>query len=867
VLREIKPLWSLSEKEVLKHLSTRPSGLSSVEAQERLRQHGPNKVLGKEQRSVLSVLIFQFQNWLIITLLLATAISYLLGERLDAAVIFSLVILSVFLGFFQEYRAEKALAKLKKYITHKAHALRDGRWIRLNSQDLVGGDIVSLQLGNRVPADIRLLSCNGLMIDEAVLTGESFPVLKKSGSVSKEYTQPQKLSNMAFMGTFVSAGIGQGVVTAIGDQTFLGKTVKILEEKAPPSDFQKETRKFSAFLFRVTLIMALFVFSSNAILGKGILTSLLFALALAVGITPELLPVITTVTLSQGALRMAKRKVVVKRLISIEDLGNIDTLCTDKTGVLTEGIFSLVDSLDLDGKSNQEILLDALLCSSWFEDRVRGAASSPIDIAIWESRKATKLKEKVRECHFVARNEFDSVRKRNSVVVRSKEDTWMIVKGATESVLDASTQVMRKGRRVRIDNFTRESILHEVRKMEESGYRVMALAKRKLQPAESTPQEENLIFEGYLLFSDPVKKTAMESLQFLERLGVGIKVISGDSPTVVKKVAKETGLLASGSEVITGDILAKLKRGEFEEVVKRYNLFGRVTPDQKHQIVVSLTKEGHIVGFLGDGVNDAPALKAADVGIAVDTGTEIAKEAADIVLLKKDLTVLAKGIETGRKTFGNITKYILNTISANYGNMFTVMLSSLFLRFIPLLPSQILLNNFISDIPLLTIVTDNVDRGFIRKPGRWDIQMIARFMVYFGLLSSFFDLSLILPLLVLWKLDPSVFRTAWFVESALSEMIVTFAIRTRLPFYRSAPSRWLLAASVFSSLAVVGLPFLKIGHSLFAFTLLPPLVWVWIVCVLTSYFGAIEFVKKRFFAESEVQVRGSSPRSPTIISN
>ena len=867
MLGEIKPLWSLSEKEVLKHLSTRPLGLSSVEAQERLRQHGPNKVLGKEQRSVLSILIFQFQNWLIITLLLATAISYLLGERLGAAVIFSLVILSVFLGFFQEYRAEKALARLKKYITHKAHALRDRRWIRLNSQDLVGGDIVSLQLGNRVPADIRLLSCNGLMIDEAVLTGESFPVLKKSGSVSKEYTQPQKLSNMAFMGTFVSAGIGQGVVTAIGDQTFLGKTVKILEEKAPPSDFQKETRKFSAFLFRVTLIMALFVFASNAILGKGILTSLLFALALAVGITPELLPVITTVTLSQGALRMAKRKVVVKRLISIEDLGNIDTLCTDKTGVLTEGIFSLVDGLDLDGKSNQEILLDALLCSSWFEDRVRGAASSPIDMAIWESRKATKLKERVRECHFVARNEFDSVRKRNSVVVRSKEGTWIIVKGATESVLGASTQVMRKGRRVRIDNFTRESILHEVRKMEESGYRVLALAKRKLQPAESTPQEENLIFEGYLLFSDPVKKTAMESLQFLERLGVGIKVISGDSPTVVKKVAKETGLLASGSEVITGDILAKLKREEFKEVVKRYNLFGRVTPDQKHQIVVSLTKEGHIVGFLGDGVNDAPALKAADVGIAVDTGTEVAKEAADIVLLKKDLTVLAEGIETGRKTFGNITKYILNTISANYGNMFTVMLSSLFLRFIPLLPSQILLNNFISDIPLLTIVTDNVDREFIRKPGRWDIQMIARFMVYFGLLSSFFDLFLILPILVLWKLDPSVFSTAWFVESALSEIIVTFAIRTRLPFYKSAPSRWLLATSVFSGLAVVGLPFLKIGHSLFAFTLLPPLVWVWIVCVLTSYFGAIEFVKKRFFAESEVQVRGSSPRSPTIISN
>lgn len=836
--------WAdLSISQLMQKLGTSREGLEQVEAKRRLKEEGGNVVAnGKTSHSGWRIMVAQFENWLIVALLISAAISFFLGEHVDAVIVILLVVISVGLGFLQEYKAENSLEKLKKYITHKVRVKRDGEWQEIDSKNLVAGDVVKIQIGDIVPADIRLVKADDLTVNEAVLTGESVPMVKTVKMLKAGAKQPQDCTNMAFMGSTVESGYGEGVVVMTGSASLLGQTAKVLGQKSPETEFQKQTRKFSGFLFRIILIMALFVFAANAILGKELFDSFLFALALAVGITPELLPAITTMTLAQGALKMAKRKVVVKKLMSVEDLGNIDVLCTDKTGTLTKGVFSLVDYVDTKGKRDKEVLLKALVCTGGFIHGKGFDTANPTDRALLASKAIKGLDKEAQAYQVVDENEFDFIRRRMSILVAKDGENLLVVKGAPEAIVVAC----------RLKKEQRENVLKKVGEYENQGQRIIGVAQKATKKNVTSKQDEKgLRLLGFLLFSDPVKTGVKEAFGLYRQLGVEIKVLSGDSVAVTGNVARQAGIEVAAEEIITGEMLTGLTNRQIESYAKRYCLFARVTPEQKHKIVASLNKKGHVVGFLGDGVNDAPALKAADVGIAVDSGAPLAKEAADIILLRKDLRILAEGIRDGRKNFGNIMKYILNTVSANLGNMVTVAASSLFLKFIPLLPKQILLNNLISDVPLFTIAGDNVDEELTKKPKRWNIKMIGRFMLYFGLISSVFDLIFILPMAFIWKLPADLFRTAWFIESSISEMMVTFTIRTRLPFFKSRPSGLLLISSLISSSAVIVLPVLGLGAEAFGFRDIPLDLWLWTGFVVASYFAVAEVAKYHFFEKND----------------
>ncbi|OGM10611.1 hypothetical protein A2159_03230 [Candidatus Woesebacteria bacterium RBG_13_34_9] len=543
---------------------------------------------------------------------------------------------------------------------------------------------------------------------------------------------------------------------------------------------------------------------------------------------------------------MAKKKVIVKKLISVEDLGNMDVLCTDKTGTLTKGELLFKEAQDLDGNSSQEVMLNALLTNDEFTSKGGRITSSSIDQALWRCELGEKLKLNLPKFTLIDKNEFSFENKRASVLVTDGNHRFQVSKGSIESILSICSNAFIRGRKQKLDDKLRIGLRKRFEDYENFGYKVIAVAKKDELLGNSI-KEIDLTLLGIILLEDPIKETAKDSIAQLISSGVRIVILSGDDSKVVEKIAIETGMDFGNIRVVSGEDLEKMDENQFRDCVINCNLFSRLTPEEKYKIVGVLNKEGKVVGFLGDGINDSPALKAADVGIAVDSGAVIAKEAADIVLLSKDLNVLIDGIKLGRTTFANITKYILNTISANFGNMSTVALSSIFLKFIPLLPSQILLNNLISDIPLLAIVSDSVDKNLLTKPKHWDIRLIGKFMIYFGILSSIFDMMLILGMIILLKVDPVVFRTAWFIESSISEIIITFSIRTKLIFFKSRPSLILLILSIFSILLVLVLPFIGLGKNFFAFVPLPKQVWMFIIADLALYFVSCEIIKKEFF--------------------
>ncbi|KKQ43967.1 MAG: Magnesium-translocating P-type ATPase [Candidatus Woesebacteria bacterium GW2011_GWA1_37_8] len=683
------------------------------------------------------------------------------------------------------------------------------------------------------------------------MTGESIPVEKNDTVIDKEKLNISDQKNMIFMGTTVSSGFGSGIVIATGLTTSFGSAQKLFSEKTSSGDFQVQIKSFSQFLFKVIVILTFGIFLVNALLAKDLVQSFLFAVALAIGITPEMLPAIITVTLSQGAMKMAKKKVIVKKLSAVEDFGNLDTLCMDKTGTLTEGKFSLVGTMNVNGNNDESLYEKALICTSKFSQNSKDLKYDAHDEAIWESEYTQKYVNKLTRVKFVSENIFDYERRRMSISYEKQGEYFLVAKGSPETMLEICSKIAIGEKSVNRTNKEVKNINDQIAVYEEKAYRVILLAEKKLEKKSASKADENdMVFLGYLLFKDPVKESAGATIAKFEKLGIDLKIISGDSLVVTVNIARETGIDFNDRQVISGNDLEKLSPDEFNQAAREKKIFARITPEQKYKIIKALNYEGHIVGFLGDGINDAGALREADVGISVDTGADIAKDASDIILLKKDLNVLAEGIEAGRKTFGNIMKYILNTISANYGNMFTVAISSFFLKFIPLLPSQILLNNFVSDIPLFAVATDNVDENFLRKPKKWNIGFIKNFMIYYGFVSSFFDMLLILPMIFILKVEPEVFRTAWFVESAISEILVTFAIRTKLPFYKSKPSNWLLVLSVLSITLVISMSVLQVN--IFHFTTLPYLVWVLIIFDLISYFVVTEIVKKSFFKKFEV---------------
>lgn len=802
-------------------------GLSHEEVQKRLREFGHNQIEAQKGRGAWKILLAQFLSPLVLVLVAASGISFFLGDQTDTVIILAIVGINALLGFYQEFKAEKTVEGLRRLISPKAKVLRGGKRMEVESKFLVPGDVVFLNIGDLIPADLRLLEVDGLTVDEAPLTGESLPVEKCVDLIPDDHHLPQQLLNMAFMGTTVSSGEALGVVVSTGKETFFGKISSYLKEPEELSDFEKSVAEFSSFLLKIILLMTCFIFAVNAVLGHGVLASFLFALALAVGITPEQLPIIITISLSQGAQKLAHAKVVVKKLSSIEDLGNMDILCTDKTGTLTEGHLQVQNYLDAEGREDLQILTYGLLCSD---------GDNMVDRAIANAGKRPGVLKLLRGYKILDRNEFDFERRRMSVLVSTPDKKkLLIVKGAIESL----EQVGKVSPALR-------ALIEDHRKM---GMNTIGIAVKVLNKTTSNKSDEKgLSLVGVLTFLDPPRESAKTSIDQLERLGVQVKVLSGDDPLVTRAVCDQVGLAIVGKRIYTGDELDKLSHARFVEVVRKYNVFSRIAPEHKYKIVKALNQGAKTtVAFMGDGINDAPAIKVADVGLSVNTATDIAKEAADIILLQKDLKVVVEGVMIGRKIFGNIRKYILNTVSANYGNMFTVALSSMFLRFVPLLPSQILLNNLVTDTPMLAISTDNVDPEVLKKPSKLDVKMIRSFMSSFGLLSSFFDLLLIFSLIYYFKTSPEVFRSAWFLESALSEMVVTFSLRTYKPFWSSRPGSFLLGLSAFVVVllfAFVNVPFLATWFELVP---LSPVLLTWCLVVVACYFVACEVFKLVFF--------------------
>lgn len=808
-------------------LQSSEGGLPAAEAARRLGIYGPNAIRS-HGASPISVLGRQLRNPLLILLAAATATALLVGERTDAAIILGIVALSVGLGFFNEYRSERVVEALHASIHHLAQTLRDGTAVAVDVTELVPGDVVLLRTGDLVPADLRLFDVHELECDEAVLTGEAMPKTKRSEPEDGAELMALGLRSIAYMGTTVRGGFGRGVVLQTGPRTEFGKIALRLGERQPETAFQRGLRSFSNLLVRVTAILAGSIFILNSLIGRPILESALFALAIAVGLTPQLLPAIVTVSLASGARQLARKRVVVKRLISIEDLGNVEVLFTDKTGTLTEGRISFKAAIDPAGASSDEVLRLGLLCAAG-DSTDLAASGNALDAALLEAQAPPPGYQRLD--HLA----FDHERRLMSALLRTPDGQELLVtKGAPESVLERCRA-------------TPPSAQAALQSQFESGARVVAVATRPWSgaPRCTLADERDLELKGFITFVDAPKKDAAQSLVELERLGVEVKIVTGDNPIVAQTVCRSLGL--SLGETVTGPDLDKLSESELAERLPRTTIFARVSPEQKSRIIKAEQSLGKDVGFLGDGVNDAVALRDADVGISVDSGSDVAKDAADIVMLDKDLGILAGGVLEGRRIFTNTMKYILMGTSSNFGNMFSAAGGSLLLNFLPMTPTQILLNNLLYDTGEMTIPTDRVDAEHLQRPAQWDLRLIRRFMMFFGPISSIFDFLTFGVMLFLFRAHGSLFQTAWFTESLATQSLVIFAIRTRrVPFLRSRPGTALVLGTIGSVAVGVALPYTPAAR-LFGFTPLPAALLLILAVMVIVYMVLVELGKSFFF--------------------
>lgn len=843
---EISSPWAMDVVNVCAELKTSLRGLSREEAKHRRLQVGRNDVETEHVVPAWEIFLRQFTSPLVLVLIAASVISAVLGEATETIIIILLVCMGGVLAFLQEYRSERSLRLLRKKLTRRATVLRDGVSHRIGASDLTIGDIVELKLGSVVPADLRLVTIEDLEIDESVITGESMPVMKTLAPISRESRLPQEQVNMAFSGTHVVQGSGLGVVVRIGTHTDVGRTAALLGSGAEETEFQKGIRQFGNFLLRITLGLAIIVTLILGLLRGNWGESVLFALALAVGISPELLPVIVTISLTRGAIAMSKKLVLVKRLIAIEDLGNADVFCTDKTGTLTIGKLRARDGIDPDGTPTDAPLALAILC---LETDRNGRASNPIDQAIAEQAEsgtiAPALPGAVRE-DIVS---FDFERRRMSCVMHEQgtDERCMIVKGAVDEVVALCTTraIGTSGTAHALHEADRKTILAMTERFEDQGYRLVAVARRQIEKRAEygAKDEQGLELVGFVLVSDAPKETARESLEQLEALSVRIVILTGDNERVTRHVAQELHFEIKG--LVSGDELERMSDDDLHHVVERTNVFVRITPEHKLRVIEAFKKNGHTVGFMGDGVNDTPALRAADVGISFEEAVDVAKEAASVILLKKKLSVLADGIREGRRTFVTMRTYINATISSNFGNMLSVAGASLLLPFIPLLPAQILLLNLLSDAPMLAISTDRVPEEDVRTPKKWNIAQISNVMYFFGAISSFADYATFSLLLFVAHADVASFRSSWFVESVLTEIIVIYILRTRRLSVEHRPSTALIVAGVATFIVSVALVQTGVG-SAFGFMPLPPWMLLSVLAIVIGY-GVVTELGKRVY--------------------
>ncbi|MEP7157647.1 MAG: magnesium-translocating P-type ATPase [Betaproteobacteria bacterium] len=845
--------WSMPPERLMAAMHVNAGGLVAAEAALRRRKFGPNAIEVKKQASALGLFVSQFKNPLVLILIFASIVSLMAAEWVDAGVVLVIVFGSTILGFVQEYIAGNAIEKLRSQVTINSKVLRDGQVMTLASAKVVPGDIVLLFAGSLIPADGVVLEAKDFFVSQAVLTGETFPVEKKPGIVAANAGLAER-SNVVFMGTSVRSGTARVLIVGTGRATVFGGIADKLALRPPLTEFERGIKRFGYLLTRIMLVMVLVVLAINIFMAKPPIASLLFALALAVGLTPELLPAIISITLSHGAKRMAKLGVIVRRLNSIENLGSMDVLCTDKTGTLTAGVVQLDGAFDMAGQSCESVMRLAAINAQF-----QTGLPNPLDDAVNASAKLAGLDlagvQKVDEIP------YDFVRKCLSIVADNADGSrTLVTKGALDNVLALCSSVQKATGAAPLDADARVQISTHFNEWSGKGFRVLGVASRTMEKGTSADacsqsqthsqtytraDEHDLCFNGFLLFLDPPKPDVRQTIIDLAARGVQLKMITGDNNKVARHVAEAVALPVVG--LLTGRELNEMSDEALLHAAARTTVFAEVDPNQKERIIIALQKSGHVVGYMGDGINDAPALHTADVGISVDTAVDVAKDAADFVLLRKDLAILRKGIDEGRLTFANTLKYILTTISANFGNMFSMAAASIFLPFLPLLASQVLLNNFLSDIPATTIASDNVDPEWVARPRRWDTTFIRNYMVLFGLVSSVFDFLTFGILLWVFQAAPEEFRTGWFVESLLTELVIALVVRTRRMFWKSRPGKLLLVSTTIMVMLTLALPYLPFS-AVFGFVPLPAPLMLAMIGLTLAYVIAAEVAKKYFYA-------------------
>lgn len=860
---EIDDILGLPPGDLLSRISS-PTGLTADEAQKRLDTYGPNEVAKKRKTPVVIEFLSHFRSPLVIILIIAAIISGVLEEFVNAAIILSIVLASVILDFTQEHRAEGAAEALRKRVTTTATVKRDGTKQDVDISGLVPGDLILLSAGDIVPADARVIAARDFFIDQSALTGESFPVEKNSAPLSFEnIADTGKWNNYLFMGTSVTNGSATAIVVKTGGGTQYGEIVKKSTERKPETEFESGLRRFGYLIMQVTFALIIAVFFINSFFRRGVLESLLFSVALAVGLTPELLPMILSVNLARGANAMSKKGVIVKRLASMQNFGSMDILCADKTGTLTENKITVILHVDTDGKESDKVFLYSFLNSSY-----QTGLRSPLDEAVLKYKTVDTV-------HYQKIDEvpFDFIRKRLSIVINQDSERLLITKGAPEEIDKIVSHYEIEGKVSGLRLEARNKIERQYRELSSQGFRVLGVAYKNVDSQKtiySAADETDMVFLGFIAFTDPLKESAGESLDQLRQAGIKLKVLTGDNEIVTGKICQQLGFQVSQFRrgrryvdtvgvvrtfevepvnIVRSDEIAAMNDDALARVVEGADIFTRVTPAQKNRIMNALKANGHVVGFIGDGINDTPSMKVADVSISVTNAVDIAKESADIILLKNDLKVIREGVVEGRRTFANTLKYIFTTTSANFGNMISMAGASFFLPFLPLLPAQILLNNFLSDLPAASIATDNVDPELIQAPRRLDTKFIRNFMITFGIVSSLFDfLTFGLLLFVLHLQDaPPMFRTAWFIESLLTELMVALVVRTRRFSIKSKPGKYLVITTVGVMLLAFSIPYLPFSH-IFSFVPLPLWLMAALIGISAAYVVSVEVTKKLFYA-------------------
>jgi len=834
--------WSIPVEQIFHEMDAGKGGLSAESAKEKLLTLGPNSISPMKSNSTLRLLIAQFKSPIIIILFFAIGLSFFLKDTVDAIIILTIVLISGLLGFWQERGATNAVAKLLDVVKVKTTVLRSGKPVLIPVEDLVPGDVVLLKAGAVVPADSLILESDSLTVDEAALTGETYPVEKQVGVIALDAALSDR-TNALWMGTHVISGIATALIISTGKDTEFGKISERLKLKPPETEFERGVRRFGYFLMEVTLILVFSIFAINMLLKRPALDSFLFSLALAVGLTPQLLPAIISINLSHGAKMMAKSKVIVKRLASIENFGSMDVLCSDKTGTLTDGTVKLQAALDVSGKESDKVFRFAYL-NAFFES----GFINPIDEAI-------RTFKTLDVSGFVKTDEhpYDFIRKRLSILLTepalgkgAKQTHIMITKGALSNVLSVcSTAETAEGTVVDIKEVT-DTIEKEFEQYSAKGLRMLGLAYKRIS-GDSTiedEKEEEMTFLGYITLFDPLKENIIKTIAELKSMGVNLKIITGDNKLIAANIIEQIGM--KDAKILTGSQIHKLSDRALVHEVPDVTVFAEVEPNEKERIIIALKKAGFVVGYMGDGINDAAALHAADVGISVDSAVDVAKEAADIVLLEKDLSVLINGVKAGRITFANTLKYVFMATSANFGNMFSMAGASLFLPFLPLLPKQILLTNLLTDFPEMSIASDSVDSQMILQPRKWNIAFIRKFMLTFGLISSLFDYATFGVLMFLFHSSDVQFRTGWFIESVISASVIVLVIRTRGPFYKSRPGKYLMIATACVAAAAVAIPYTPIA-GLLGFMPISPLILLAIGGIAAVYVLITEIAKKFFY--------------------